>query len=105
MKLKTVIVREGRVWSWSVFDGKKFLGGGLCRTKTDAKNDAGIFASAREQRDTERRQTKPATDTPLQLLREIVASYQDEGCDGCGTIDAALYERAVTLTSQTGGAK
>lgn len=47
--MKTIIQKttiEGRkVWKWSVKSGAKVLGGGLCASRTDAKNDAHIFAS------------------------------------------------------------
>lgn len=51
MKLTTQIEREGRVWNWSVLDHGALVGGGICRTKADAQNDAGIFTAARTQRD------------------------------------------------------
>ena len=44
--MKTTYKRQGpRVWAWTVKRGNRVVAGGLCRTKRDAVNDAGIWMS------------------------------------------------------------
>lgn len=44
--MKIEIIKERpSLWQWWVKRGRSIVGGGYCRTKRDAINDAGIFAS------------------------------------------------------------
>lgn len=45
-EIKIVLARvSSRSWTWTVEQAGQMLGGGYCRTKADAANDAGIFAA------------------------------------------------------------
>lgn len=42
IKITRVTIDGIRVWQWRIMQGRKIAFGGLCRTKRDALNDAGI---------------------------------------------------------------
>jgi hypothetical protein len=45
-ELKKKKIDGQTVWEWWIKDGRKILAGGMCATKSDAKNDAAIWRDA-----------------------------------------------------------
>lgn len=43
IELKKIQVEGRKVWQWWVKRGRKILAGGMCATKKDAANDAGVW--------------------------------------------------------------
>ena len=43
IELKKIQVGGRKVWQWWVKRGRKILAGGMCATKKDAANDAGVW--------------------------------------------------------------
>jgi hypothetical protein len=41
-QIKKVTIEGRKVWQWRILDGRRIAYGGLCATKRDAANDAGI---------------------------------------------------------------
>jgi hypothetical protein len=41
-QIKKVTIEGRKVWQWRILDGRRTASGGLCATKRDAANDAGI---------------------------------------------------------------
>lgn len=46
LRITTVKLRSGRGWEWAVWNDWGQVGGGICRSKRDALNDAAIFAES-----------------------------------------------------------
>ena len=42
IEIKRIQVEGRKVWQWRILEGRKILFGGMCATKKDAANDAGI---------------------------------------------------------------
>jgi hypothetical protein len=43
IEIKRIQVEGRNVWQWRILEGRKILFGGMCATKKDAVNDAGII--------------------------------------------------------------
>ena len=41
-EIKKIKIEGRKVWQWRILDGRRIAYGGLCATKRDAANDAGI---------------------------------------------------------------
>lgn len=42
IQIKQIKIEGRKVWQWRILDGRRIAYGGLCATKRDAANDAGI---------------------------------------------------------------
>ena len=49
IELKKIQVEGRKVWQWWVKRGRKILAGGMCATKKDAANDAGVWMRLNDQ--------------------------------------------------------
>lgn len=75
--IKPVRVEGRRVWEWKIKQGDKLISGGLCATKADAKNDAGIMLHGKEIKI----QRNPRRSKPVDMTKLPVRKVSIENID------------------------